>query len=192
MLRSLKSKRRSSRPRSRNGHGGTCTRAPSCWNRQRNKCVCNFFYFPRVSDIFWSKAILRRNVHEGVIGCPPARLSFTVEQINPLQAAAASKNKSKDIHLPSIDVSFGSNRILYGRRHHCIILRLSSPAAPEHRLHLRTGGVMVSSVAMVSENRLSFGTLPCARFLSLHISPSSSSSKRYNPISRLCLPEILS
>ena len=33
-------------------------------------------------------------------------------KINPLDAAAASKNKSKDIHLPSIDVSFGSNRIL--------------------------------------------------------------------------------
>jgi ATP-binding cassette subfamily F protein 3 len=41
------------------------------------------------------------------------RLSFMVEQINPLQFSAASKNKSKDIHLPSIDVSFGSNRILF-------------------------------------------------------------------------------
>ncbi|KAI0932908.1 hypothetical protein AcW2_001395 [Taiwanofungus camphoratus] len=46
-------------------------------------------------------------------------------KINPLDAAAASKNKSKDIHLPSIDVNFGSNRILsgasltlaYGRRY---------------------------------------------------------------------------
>ncbi|KZT68794.1 hypothetical protein DAEQUDRAFT_738491 [Daedalea quercina L-15889] len=44
--------------------------------------------------------------------------------INPLDAAN-SKNKSKDIHLPNIDVSFGSNRILsgasltlaYGRRY---------------------------------------------------------------------------
>uniref|UniRef100_A0A8H7Y7G5 ABC transporter domain-containing protein n=1 Tax=Psilocybe cubensis TaxID=181762 RepID=A0A8H7Y7G5_PSICU len=35
-------------------------------------------------------------------------------KINPLEASAASKNKSKDIHLPSIDVSFGSNRILSG------------------------------------------------------------------------------
>ncbi len=34
-------------------------------------------------------------------------------KINPLDAAAASKNKSKDIHLPTIDVSFGSLRILY-------------------------------------------------------------------------------
>ncbi len=34
-------------------------------------------------------------------------------KINPLDAAAASKNKSKDIHLTSIDVNFGSNRILY-------------------------------------------------------------------------------
>ncbi|KAH9990516.1 P-loop containing nucleoside triphosphate hydrolase protein [Russula vinacea] len=47
-----------------------------------------------------------------------------MKQINPLQSTA-SKNKSKDIHLPSIDVSFGSNRILsgasltlaYGRRY---------------------------------------------------------------------------
>ncbi|PPQ67392.1 hypothetical protein CVT25_005971 [Psilocybe cyanescens] len=36
------------------------------------------------------------------------------KQINPLEASAASKNKTKDIHLPSIDVSFGSNRILSG------------------------------------------------------------------------------
>ena len=33
-------------------------------------------------------------------------------QINPLDSAAASKNKSKDIHLPTIDVNFGSLRIL--------------------------------------------------------------------------------
>lgn len=33
-------------------------------------------------------------------------------KINPLEASAAAKNKSKDIHLPSIDVNFGSNRIL--------------------------------------------------------------------------------
>ncbi|KAF8446446.1 P-loop containing nucleoside triphosphate hydrolase protein [Boletus edulis BED1] len=45
--------------------------------------------------------------------------------INPIEAAASAKNKSKDIHLPSIDVSFASNRILsgasltlaYGRRY---------------------------------------------------------------------------
>ncbi len=36
-------------------------------------------------------------------------------KINPLDAAAAAKNKSKDIHLSSIDVNFGSNRILYVR-----------------------------------------------------------------------------
>ena len=35
-------------------------------------------------------------------------------QINSLDAAKDARNKSKDIHLPSIDVSFGSNRILYG------------------------------------------------------------------------------
>ncbi|KAJ3825920.1 P-loop containing nucleoside triphosphate hydrolase protein [Lentinula raphanica] len=33
-------------------------------------------------------------------------------KINPLEAVN-SRNKSKDIHLPSIDVNFGSNRILY-------------------------------------------------------------------------------
>jgi len=37
---------------------------------------------------------------------------FDSFQINPLEAANAAKNKSKDIHLPSIDVNFGSNRIL--------------------------------------------------------------------------------
>ncbi|KAF7310427.1 Protein gcn20 [Mycena chlorophos] len=35
-------------------------------------------------------------------------------KINPLEASAAARNKSKDIHLPSIDVNFGSNRILSG------------------------------------------------------------------------------
>ncbi|KAG6333972.1 hypothetical protein ID866_5123 [Astraeus odoratus] len=46
-------------------------------------------------------------------------------KINPLDASASSKNKSKDIHLINIDVNFGSNRILsgatltlaYGRRY---------------------------------------------------------------------------
>jgi hypothetical protein len=35
-----------------------------------------------------------------------------VDQINPLDTSNAAKSKSKDIHLPSIDVNFGSNRIL--------------------------------------------------------------------------------
>ncbi|TFK30659.1 ATP-dependent transporter [Coprinopsis marcescibilis] len=35
-------------------------------------------------------------------------------KINPLAASSNAKNKSKDIHLPSIDVSFGSNKILSG------------------------------------------------------------------------------
>ena len=43
-------------------------------------------------------------------------------KINPLDAAAASKNKSKDIHLTNIAVNFGSNRILYVRS----VLALSS------------------------------------------------------------------
>jgi ATP-binding cassette, subfamily F, member 3 len=39
-------------------------------------------------------------------------LSLIPLQVNSLEAALHSKGKSKDIHLPSIDVSFGSNRIL--------------------------------------------------------------------------------
>ncbi|KAG8866042.1 hypothetical protein FRC20_009146 [Serendipita sp. 405] len=35
-------------------------------------------------------------------------------KVNSLDASLASKGKSKDIHLPAIDVSFGSNRILSG------------------------------------------------------------------------------
>lgn len=46
-------------------------------------------------------------------------------KVNPLQLGGAAKGKSKDIHLPSIDVSFASHRILsgasltlaYGRRY---------------------------------------------------------------------------
>ena len=38
-------------------------------------------------------------------------------QVNSLDATLGSKGKSKDIHLPSIDVSFGSNRILYAQRY---------------------------------------------------------------------------
>jgi len=58
-------------------------------------------------------AKLRGDVHEGppiILYLLPGFLdSF---QINPLEAANAAKNKSKDIHLPSIDVNFASNRIL--------------------------------------------------------------------------------
>jgi hypothetical protein len=39
-----------------------------------------------------------------------------VEQVNPLQSTA-SKKESNNIHLPSIDVSFGSNSILYDSLH---------------------------------------------------------------------------
>ncbi|KAF8912884.1 P-loop containing nucleoside triphosphate hydrolase protein [Gymnopilus junonius] len=62
----------------------------------------------------------RRDLYEG-----SKLLDAHRKQINPLEATAGSKNKSKDIHLPSIDVNFGSNRILsgasltlaYGRRY---------------------------------------------------------------------------
>ena len=34
-------------------------------------------------------------------------------KVNSIEASQAGKNKSKDVHLPAIDVTFGSNRILY-------------------------------------------------------------------------------
>ncbi|KAH7884006.1 P-loop containing nucleoside triphosphate hydrolase protein [Phlebopus sp. FC_14] len=71
----------------------------------------------------------RRDLYEGSKLLDQHRKQQNYEEmflkINPLEAAAAAKNKSKDIHLPSIDVNFGSNRILsgatltlaYGRRY---------------------------------------------------------------------------
>ncbi|KAH9037041.1 P-loop containing nucleoside triphosphate hydrolase protein [Lactarius hengduanensis] len=71
----------------------------------------------------------RRDLYEGSKLLEQTKKQQSYEEmfmkINPLQSAASSKNKSKDIHLPSIDVSFGSNRILsgasltlaYGRRY---------------------------------------------------------------------------
>ncbi|KAI0791792.1 P-loop containing nucleoside triphosphate hydrolase protein [Abortiporus biennis] len=60
----------------------------------------------------------RRDLYEGSKLLDQYKKQQTYEEmfmkINPLDAAAASKNKSKDIHLPSIDVSFASNRILSG------------------------------------------------------------------------------
>ncbi|OBZ80100.1 putative ABC transporter ATP-binding protein C29A3.09c [Grifola frondosa] len=60
----------------------------------------------------------KRNLYEGSKLLDQQRKQQSYEEmflkINPLDAAAASKNKSKDIHLPSIDVNFGSNRILSG------------------------------------------------------------------------------
>ncbi|KAF9478694.1 P-loop containing nucleoside triphosphate hydrolase protein [Pholiota conissans] len=60
----------------------------------------------------------RRDLYEGSKLLDAHRKQQTYEEmfmkINPLEAAVASKNKSKDIHLPSIDVNFGSNRILSG------------------------------------------------------------------------------
>ncbi|KAI0706217.1 P-loop containing nucleoside triphosphate hydrolase protein [Cytidiella melzeri] len=60
----------------------------------------------------------RRDLYEGSKLLDQHKKQQTYEEmfmkINPLDAAAASKNKSKDIHLPTIDVNFGSNRILSG------------------------------------------------------------------------------
>ncbi|KAJ3724088.1 P-loop containing nucleoside triphosphate hydrolase protein [Lentinula raphanica] len=70
----------------------------------------------------------RRDLYEGSKLLDAHRKQQTYEEmfmkINPLEAVN-SRNKSKDIHLPSIDVNFGSNRILsgatltlaYGRRY---------------------------------------------------------------------------
>ncbi|KAL4069252.1 P-loop containing nucleoside triphosphate hydrolase protein [Scleroderma citrinum] len=71
----------------------------------------------------------RRDLYEGSKLLDQHRKQQTYEEmfmkINPLEAAASAKNKSKDIHLTNIDVNFGSNRILsgatltlaYGRRY---------------------------------------------------------------------------
>ncbi|KIM47987.1 hypothetical protein M413DRAFT_439681 [Hebeloma cylindrosporum] len=60
----------------------------------------------------------RRDLYEGSKLLDAHRKQQTYEElfmkINPLEASSGSKNKSKDIHLPSIDVNFGSNRILSG------------------------------------------------------------------------------
>ncbi|KAF8665140.1 hypothetical protein AX16_000606 [Volvariella volvacea WC 439] len=60
----------------------------------------------------------RRDLYEGSKLLDAHKKQQTYEEmfmkINPLEASASAKNKSKDIHLPSIDVSFGSNRILSG------------------------------------------------------------------------------
>ncbi|KAF7306412.1 Protein gcn20 [Mycena indigotica] len=59
-----------------------------------------------------------RTLYEGSKLLDAHRKQQTYEEmfmkINPLEANAAARNKSKDIHLPSIDVNFGSNRILSG------------------------------------------------------------------------------
>ncbi|KAI5885140.1 P-loop containing nucleoside triphosphate hydrolase protein [Schizophyllum commune H4-8] len=71
----------------------------------------------------------RRDLYEGSKLLDSHKKQQTYEEmfmkINSLEASNAGKNKSKDIHLPSIDVNFGSNRILsgasltlaYGRRY---------------------------------------------------------------------------
>ncbi|PAV21751.1 P-loop containing nucleoside triphosphate hydrolase [Pyrrhoderma noxium] len=71
----------------------------------------------------------RRDLYEGSKLLDQHRKQQSYEEmfmkVNSLEAAASGKNKSKDVHLPSIDVTFGSNRILsgasltlaYGRRY---------------------------------------------------------------------------
>ncbi|KAF8519203.1 P-loop containing nucleoside triphosphate hydrolase protein [Gautieria morchelliformis] len=71
----------------------------------------------------------KRDLYEGSKLLDMQRKQQSYEEVfmkvNSLEAAASAKGKSKDIHLPSIDVTFGSNRILtgasltlaYGRRY---------------------------------------------------------------------------
>ncbi len=99
-------------------------------------------------------------------------------QINPLTSADA-KNKSKDIHLPSIDVNFASNRILYDNPFIHGMLRaekLLLGLAQVLRLHM-VGG-MDSSAVTVSESPPFYGTSPCVKFPFLLTSPFSSSNRR--------------
>jgi ATP-binding cassette subfamily F protein 3 len=60
----------------------------------------------------------RRDLYEGSKLLTAHKKQQTYEEmfmkINSLEASSAAKNKSKDVHLPSIDVNFGSNRILSG------------------------------------------------------------------------------
>ncbi|KAF8887724.1 P-loop containing nucleoside triphosphate hydrolase protein [Infundibulicybe gibba] len=55
----------------------------------------------------------RRDLYEGSKLLDAHRKQQTYEELF-MKASSAAKNKSKDIHLPSIDVNFGSNRILSG------------------------------------------------------------------------------
>ncbi|KAF8575906.1 P-loop containing nucleoside triphosphate hydrolase protein [Ramaria rubella] len=71
----------------------------------------------------------KRDLYEGSKLLDMQRKQQSYEEVfmkvNSLEAAASAKGKSKDIHLPAIDVTFGSNRILtgasltlaYGRRY---------------------------------------------------------------------------
>ncbi|KAF8523125.1 P-loop containing nucleoside triphosphate hydrolase protein [Hysterangium stoloniferum] len=60
----------------------------------------------------------KRDLYEGSKLLESQRKQQSYEEVfmkvNSLEAAASSKGKSKDIHLPAIDVTFGSNRILTG------------------------------------------------------------------------------
>ncbi|KAB5588654.1 Translational regulator GCN20-like ABC transporter protein [Ceratobasidium theobromae] len=60
----------------------------------------------------------RRDLYEGskLIDMQKKQQSYEEMflKVNSLEARAAGKGKSKDIHLPAIDVTFGSNRILQG------------------------------------------------------------------------------
>lgn len=84
------------RPSSRSEHERIYTKVPSCWTSTRNKYGRHRY----ANGILLTTVVMQQTYEEMFM------------KINPLEAAAASKNKSKDIHLPSIDVNFGSNRIL--------------------------------------------------------------------------------
>lgn len=71
-------------------------RAQDCWTSTRNR-----FVLP--SNLYLA-------VDHGILSLQQSYEEMFMK-INPLDAVNA-KNKSKDIHLPNIDVNFGSNRIL--------------------------------------------------------------------------------
>jgi ATP-binding cassette subfamily F protein 3 len=70
-----------------------------------------------------------------------------------LEAAVASKNKSKDIHLPSIDVNFGSNRILcviFTAKSLCNGLTESLGLERPSRLHMVVDMVLLVATVTIS------------------------------------------
>ncbi|KAL0064751.1 hypothetical protein AAF712_008298 [Marasmius tenuissimus] len=93
----------------------------------------------------------RRDLYEGSKLLDSHRKQQTYEEmfmkINPLEAAGA-KNKSKDIHLPSIDVNFASNRILQVPSSFQIVLRAAELRTDLEQLlpSLMVGGVGKSTL----------------------------------------------
>jgi ATP-binding cassette subfamily F protein 3 len=70
-------------------------------------------------------------------------------KVNPLDLSGAAKGKSKDIHLPSIDVSFASNKILWVR-FGCTMMVTNLPGLELYSLWLMEGDMgELSSVSCI-------------------------------------------